>query len=375
MDLEIENRLLRARLRELTQKAQENQQTLGRFHARELELLSTETLPELLICMTEGLKTSFEIKAIHVLLCDPNHEIRHLLYKNGLDEKAFPLLELIDDMVALNPRFQQLRSPWLGPFIRSEHDRLFSDPADIKSMAILPMLRHNRLIGSINLGSGDQNRFSRQLATDFLARLATICSICLENTVNREHILISGFTDPLTELHNRRYLDQRLNEELARAGRYRQSLSCLFIDVDHFKQINDTYGHQAGDIALRELANRIRSQLRASDIATRFGGEEFALLLPHTTLTEALMLAERIRLEVNSQPFPLDDGSSLQLSVSIGVSETHPLSNKSQQKADGEQLLAHADQALYMAKANGRNRIESHPSSNALRNDITSNKS
>jgi diguanylate cyclase (GGDEF)-like protein len=197
----------------------------------------------------------------------------------------------------------------------------------------------------------------------------------LENTVNREHILISGFTDPLTELHNRRYLDQRLNEELARAGRYRQSLSCLFIDVDHFKQINDTYGHQAGDIALRELANRIRSQLRASDIATRFGGEEFALLLPHTTLTEALMLAERIRLEVNSQPFPLDDGSSLQLSVSIGVSETHPLSNKSQQKADGEQLLAHADQALYMAKANGRNRIESHPSSNALRNDITSNKS
>ncbi|MGD8911536.1 MAG: sensor domain-containing diguanylate cyclase [Candidatus Thiodiazotropha sp.] len=373
MDLKTENRNLRARLRELTQKALENQKTLERFHARELELLSTETLPELLSCMTEGLKTSFEIEAIHVLIHDPNHEIRHLLYKNGLDEKAFPLLEFIDDMLALNPRFQQLRSPWLGQFSRPDHDSFFSCPADIKSMAILPMLRHNRLIGSINLGSNDQSRFSRQLATDFLARLATICSVCLENTVNREHILISGFTDPLTELHNRRYLDQRLDEELARAGRYRQSLSCLFIDVDHFKRINDTHGHQAGDIVLRELANRIRSQLRASDIATRFGGEEFALLLPHTSLNEALMLAERIRLEVNSQPISLDDGSSLQLSVSIGVSEAHPLSNKPQQKADGQQLLVNADQALYMAKANGRNRIECHPSNDTFCSDINPN--
>jgi diguanylate cyclase (GGDEF)-like protein len=372
MDLKTENRLLRTSLRELTQKAQENQETLGRFHARELELLSTETLPELLSGMTEGLKTSFEIKAIQVLLHDPNHEIRHLLFKNGLDVKAFPLLEFVDDMVAVNPRYQRLRSPWLGPFMSPEYDLLFSDPKGIKSMAILPLVRHNKLIGSINLGSSDESRFSRQLATDFLARLATICSVCLENTVNREHILISGFTDPLTELHNRRYLDRRLSEELARAGRYRQPLSCLFIDADHFKQINDTYGHQAGDIVLRELANRIRSQLRASDIATRFGGEEFALLLPQTNLNEALMLAERIRMEISSQPIPLDDGTSLQLSVSIGVSETLPLSNKVQQQADGEQLLVNADQALYMAKANGRNRIEFHPSDNSHPTDINS---
>ncbi|MES9824494.1 MAG: DUF484 family protein [Candidatus Thiodiazotropha endolucinida] len=372
MDLKKENRHLHARLRELTRKAQENQETLRRFHARELELLGAETLPELLSCMTEGLKTSFEIESLHLMLHDPNHEIRHLLYKNGLDEKAFPLLEFVDDMVTVNPRFQRLRSPWLGSFLSPEYDLLFSDPAGIKSIAILPMVRQNRLIGSINLGSSEQSRFSRQLATDFLARLATICSVCLENTVNREHILISGLTDPLTELHNRRYLDRRLDEELARAGRYRQPLSCLFIDADHFKQINDSYGHQAGDTVLRELANRIRSQLRASDIATRFGGEEFALLLPQTCLNEALMLAERIRMEVNSQPIPLDNGSTLQLSVSIGVSETLPLSSKSQQKADGERLLANADQALYTAKANGRNRIEYHQTDKALPNEINS---
>jgi diguanylate cyclase (GGDEF)-like protein len=363
MDIKIENRLLRQHIKELTQKAQQNQETLERFHARELELLSAETLPELLSCMTSGLKSSFEVKAIHLILHDPNHEIQHLLYKNGLNEKAFPLIEFVDDMRAVNPRFKRLRSPWLGPFLSPEFDMLFPDTTGVKSMAILPLVRHNRLTGSINLGSSEQSRFTRQLATDFLARLATICSVSLENSVNREHIMISGFTDPLTELHNRRYLDRRLDEELARAGRYHQPLSCLFIDADHFKQINDNHGHQAGDHVLRELANRIRSQLRASDIATRFGGEEFALLLPQTNLNEALMLAERIRLEVNAQPIPLDDGSSLQLSVSIGVSQSHPLSSKSQQKADGEQLLVNADHALYMAKANGRNRIEYHDAS------------
>ncbi|MCU7863483.1 MAG: GGDEF domain-containing protein, partial [Candidatus Thiodiazotropha sp. (ex Lucinoma borealis)] len=112
------------------------------------------------------------------------------------------------------------------------------------------------------------------------------------------------------------------------------------------------------DSALRELANRIRSQLRASDIATRFGGEEFALLLPQTSLNEALLLAERIRLEVNSHPILLEEGSKLQLSVSIGVSETLPLLGKSHYKEMGELLLENADQALYTAKANGRNCIE-----------------
>lgn len=358
MDLKEENRILRQRLSELTQKAQDNQETLERFHARELELLSAESLPELLYGMTDGLKSSFEIKSIQLLLCDPDHEIRHLLSNNGIDEGAFPFLRFVDDMVAVNPRFSRLRSPWLGPYLSPEYDNLFCEDHHLRSIAILPLFCGNRLAGSINLGSDVSTRFTRRHATDFLARLATICGVCLENAVNRERLLISGLTDPLTELHNRRYLDRRLDEELARASRYRQPLSCLFIDADHFKRINDNHGHQVGDQALRELANRIRSQLRASDVATRFGGEEFALLLPQTCLSEALMLAERIRLEVNSNPIPLDDGAELRLSVSIGVSEALPMLGKSHHKELGCHLLANADQALYMAKAKGRNRIE-----------------
>ncbi|MCG8014676.1 MAG: sensor domain-containing diguanylate cyclase [Candidatus Thiodiazotropha sp. 'RUGA'] len=358
MDLKEENRILRLRLKELTRKAVENQETLGRFYARELELLSAESLGELLSGMSEGLLASFEVDSIQLLMLDPDHEIRHLLSNNGIPIDAFPYVRFVDDLGVINQRFLRLKSPWLGPFLTPEYNNLFDRPRNLKSIAILPLICSNHLVGSINLGSQDANRFTRQHATDFLARLATICGVCLENVTNRERLLISGLTDPLTELHNRRYLDRRLEEELSRSSRYRQPLSCLFIDADHFKRINDNYGHPAGDQVLRELAKRIRSQLRASDVATRYGGEEFAILLPQTNLSEALLLAERIRLEVNSHPIYLDQGESLQLSVSIGVSETLPMLGKSHHKELGSHLLACADQALYIAKSKGRNRIE-----------------
>jgi diguanylate cyclase (GGDEF)-like protein len=359
MDLEEENHKLRQQLIDLHREAQRSQVTLERYHARELELMSADTLAELLHIMTEGMLASFKVDAIQLLLADPEHEVRHLLSSNGISEAAYAYLRFVDELDSVNPRYGRLNSPWLGPYLAPEYDSLFDHNQGLTSIAVLPLFCRNRLIGSINLGSCDPQRFTRHHATDFLARLGKITGVCLENTINRERLLISGLTDPLTELHNRRYLDRRLNEELSRASRYHQPLSCLFIDADHFKRINDNYGHQAGDCVLRELANRIRSQLRASDVATRYGGEEFALLLPQTHLNEALLLAERIRLEVAQNPIQLDDGQTLSLTVSIGVSETLPMLGKSRHQEVGEHLLASADQALYQAKAKGRNRIES----------------
>jgi diguanylate cyclase (GGDEF)-like protein len=364
MDLEQENRKLRQQLNDLCQEAQRNQQTLERCHAREVELMSAGSLAELLHIMSEGLLASFKVDAIQLLLADPNHEIRHLLHGNGISEEAYAYLRFVDDLESVNPRYGRLFNPWLGPYLSPEYDTLFDYHQGLQSIAILPLFRLDRLLGSINLGSRDRERFTRQHATDFLARLGKISSVCLENSINRERLLISGLTDPLTELHNRRYLDRRLSEELARASRYRLPLSCLFIDADHFKQINDNHGHQVGDSVLRELADRIRSQLRASDVATRYGGEEFALLLPQTNLSEALLLAERIRQAVASLPMGFDDGQSLRLTVSIGVSETLPMLGKPHHREVGEHLLNSADQALYLAKSNGRNRIESLPASN-----------
>lgn len=357
MDHETENRRLRQQLLEFKREALNNQATLERFQARELELLLADSLPGLLNSLTDGMQASFRVKSIQLILLDPEYEIRRLLDNTGIPQDAFPLIRFVDDLNSVNPRYASLRSSWLGPFLTPEYNGLFSDCQELRSMAILPIHCHGQLVGSLNLGCSNSQRFTRQHACDFLDRLATIAGVCLENAINRERLLISGLTDPLTELHNRRYLDRRLEEEMARANRYRQPLSCLFVDADHFKQINDRHGHQAGDQVLKELASRIRSQLRASDIATRYGGEEFALLLPQTSLDEALLLAERIRLEVVGSPFVTDQGEVLTLSVSIGVSETLPMLGNSPHHELGQHLLASADQAVYQAKASGRNRI------------------
>jgi len=352
MDLEKENRKLRQQLIEFRREAQRSQVTLERYHARELELMSADSLAELLHILTEGLLTSFGVDAIQVLLTDPDHEIRLLLSSNGISEAAFPHLRFVDDLVSINPRYSRLYSPWLGPFLSPEYDGLFDGVHELKSIAVLPLYCRNQLVGSINLGSMDSRRFTRHHATDFLARLGKICGVCLENTINRERLLISGLTDPLTELHNRRYLDRRLNEELSRASRYHQPLSCLFIDADHFKRINDSFGHQAGDSVLRELASRIRSQLRASDVATRYGGEEFCLILPGTGKKESVFVGERIRRAIETESFPGESHLPLgRLTISIGVA-AYP--------SDGgtaDELIHAADLALYSAKAQGRNRL------------------
>ncbi|QYZ66308.1 MAG: sensor domain-containing diguanylate cyclase [Gammaproteobacteria bacterium (ex Lamellibrachia satsuma)] len=356
--LEQENRMLRQRLLELGREALHNENTFKRFHQRELELLSANSLPELLNSMTDGLQDSFQVKAIQLIIEDQEHDIRRLLYNTGIPEDAFPLVRFVDQIDSVNREYATLQRPRLGPFLSPDHDSLFSSRSELRSIAILPIFCRNRLIGSLNLGSTDSKRFTRHHGSDFLHRLAAIGGVCLENAVNRERLIISGLTDALTGMHNRRYLDRRLKEELARANRYRQPMSCLFIDADHFKQVNDGHGHQAGDTVLRELASRIRSQLRASDVATRYGGEEFTLLLPQTSLDEAKLLAERIRLEISNHPITLDSGEQIPLTVSIGISEALPTLGKASLEQVGEHLLATADEAVYRAKNNGRNRVE-----------------
>ena len=112
---------------------------------------------------------------------------------------------------------------------------------------------------------------------------ARVAAVCLENAVNRARLLRAGITDFLTGWHNRRYLQQRLKEELARAQRRGGTIACLMIDIDRFKGINDGYGHLAGDNALKEIAHRVESQIRSMDTAARFGGDELAILLPEAT--------------------------------------------------------------------------------------------
>lgn len=158
-------------------------------------------------------------------------------------------------------------------------------------------------------------------------------------------------SDPLTGLANRRALDERLQQEWHRAQRSGQPFSVLFLDIDHFKRINDRYGHAVGDAVLVRLAGILREEIRGFDLAARYGGEEFVVLLPATEGEAARAVAERIRRAIARTPFLLPDGQEIALTVSIGIA------SYSDSVPDVTTLLLHADQALYTAKVAGRNRV------------------
>ncbi|TVP89860.1 MAG: GGDEF domain-containing protein [Pseudomonadaceae bacterium] len=157
--------------------------------------------------------------------------------------------------------------------------------------------------------------------------------------------------DELTSLPNRRYILEVLERLVAGLQREPHPLSLLMVDIDHFKHINDTQGHETGDQALRVLANTLRLGLRAQDHAGRLGGEEFLLILPSTNAEGALQLAERLRLNVEQQVFTGGDGQPLQLTISIGVC------SMGAGEIDSQQAIRQADQALYRAKQLGRNQV------------------
>jgi two-component system cell cycle response regulator len=161
-------------------------------------------------------------------------------------------------------------------------------------------------------------------------------------------------TDPLTDALNRRALTERLNAELERARRYDSMVTLLMIDIDHFKRINDTYGHLVGDDVLMALAALLQHEVRSVDLVARYGGEEFVIVLPETREEGAVAFAERIRERIETHPFAADDGPTLQVTASIGVA-TFP----APRVATVEDLFMRADQALYRAKAEGRNRVRS----------------
>jgi two-component system, cell cycle response regulator len=162
-----------------------------------------------------------------------------------------------------------------------------------------------------------------------------------------------ALTDPLTLVLNRRALVSRLMAEVDRARRYESVVTILMIDLDHFKGVNDTYGHPAGDQVLRDVAQLLQHEVRSVDIVARYGGEEFMIVLPETSTEGAVTFAERIRERIESQTFE-STGHSLLLTTSIGVA-----SFPSPRATSMEDLVARADEALYRAKAEGRNRVRS----------------
>ncbi len=344
-------------LEALKDEVRRNEQKMQRSQAREMRLLEADSIAALFQEMIDGLRRSYDLPYVSVVLCDPDHDVRHLMLAAGTPAESFGHLLMVESLTGLAPQYIALRSPWLGPYSGADNQLVFPGATGLKSIAMIPLTHRDRLIGSINLGSDDADRFTRGHATDFLAHLGMIASFSIENVVNRARLLRSGFTDVLTGWHNRRYLQVRLQEELARARRDGKNLVCLMVDVDHFKRVNDQWGHAAGDAVLRELAHRIDSQVRASDVAARYGGEEFVVLMPNTDTASGEKLAERIRGEIAAAPFDLPDDETITVTISIGIADVTPSADNDDLKTVGESLIARADVALYKAKSDGRDRV------------------
>jgi two-component system cell cycle response regulator len=168
-----------------------------------------------------------------------------------------------------------------------------------------------------------------------------------------EQNIMMALVDPLTGAFNRRYLDAHLPRFLRHAAEIRKSLSVQMIDIDHFKKVNDTYGHAAGDAVLREVARRLANAVRPSDFFVRMGGEEFAAIMPETGPLNGQKIAERLRLSVCKTPVTLPDGKELPVTISVGMADTRP-----DVEGDPNKVFERADAALYRAKQGGRNRVE-----------------
>ncbi|MBP2666471.1 MAG: pleD 1 [Firmicutes bacterium] len=224
-----------------------------------------------------------------------------------------------------------------------------------KSIYILPLFSRDLLQGIIVLLWDYDRRINNyRHMEDMLRIVAAQTALGLE----RHHLFSGvekiGLTDELTGLSNRRMFNYLIEREINRSRRYARPLSLVMIDIDHFKSINDTWGHLVGDMVLRELGALMRANFRNLDVPVRYGGEEFAAILPETSLEEAIQFSERFRMVVENASF-MQGKNRIPVTISLGIASigNSPVS----EEMDAEELLHNADRALYQAKQNGRNRI------------------
>lgn len=347
-DAQTEIQELRRQLQSLLEAAHANERKLDRFDALERRLIAVASMEELVTLLLVDCRVDFGLDAAELWLLDPDEELRRAL-------PALPMVkapQLLDSHAPLKDLFGAARTARL---VGAGQDdavlaRAFGAQAGVRSAALLPLIRQGLLIGSLHLGSRDPERYDSASGTKFLDRLSAIAAIAIESMLNRERLRRAGMTDGLTGVHNRRYFDHRSLIEFSQAVRHRYPLACLFLDIDHFKTINDAHGHPVGDEVLRQVGGLIQRSLRTGDLAARYGGEEFVVLLPRTDLAGAREVAERIRLMVQEAPFVTADGGTVSATLSAGLAML-PMGATS-----FAELLSAADRALYEAKRTGRNR-------------------
>jgi len=271
-------------------------------------------------------------------------------YKRRTSEEALLKMQFVINEFPYMNKMSRTGQPLFVSDVRTDKEwRTTPNTHWIRSYVGAPIVLKGTVVGLINLDSVTPGFFN-QIHAERLQAFANQAATAIENARLYSEIQQLATTDELTGLYNRRKLFELGNREVERALRFGRPLSAVLIDIDHFKQVNDTYGHQAGDQVLRGLANRFWENLREVDILARYGGEEFVVLLPETSLELAVQVGERLRRGVAQAAFITDRGE-IAVTISLGAAQMP------KELPDLSSLIAETDRALYLAKQNGRNTI------------------
>jgi diguanylate cyclase (GGDEF)-like protein/putative nucleotidyltransferase with HDIG domain len=258
----------------------------------------------------------------------------------SLDNPLIALLQKENDPIDLKQidALPQLKGLW-----QVDRERLANSGLEF----LHPIKSRGRLIGILALGKKKNNRLYLSEDIELIKSMSNQAGIIIDNARLYSQAVTWANTDGLTELYNHRHFHERIDQEIARGSRFGSIFSLVILDLDHFKTFNDNYGHLAGDEVLRRVGKCIESSIRSVDMAFRYGGEEFAIILPGTRLNDAYKAAERIRNTIEAKASP----GTMPVTASLGIS-TWPIDGMTK-----EDVIGRADAALYQAKQNGRNRV------------------
>lgn len=358
-DLEEDLVVLQSQLDGMFNRVHTNSETLQRFQLFEKDLFNLNSLAEMLDYVLNA-QDFFDLDYIGFCLVDVEGEISNYLSKQGFDLPAKPRIIILDNDDLLQSKFGRSETPYIGAYKTAKCSYFFA-PGKRKpaSVTVIPLVRRGKFQGTLCMGSMDPQRFVDTMATDFIVHFAAVIGICLENHLNFEMLQRHSLIDTLTGVNNRYFLEQRLGEEISRAQRNIEPLSCFFLDIDKLKTVNDNYGQLIGDQVLIAVSSIIREQLRTNDILVRYSSEKFIAILANIEQFQAIEIAQRIRQTV--QDLVINTTStSISVTISIG-SATYISSNSSQLKPAKVEthLLLKAEKALYKAKYQGGNSLVS----------------
>jgi diguanylate cyclase (GGDEF)-like protein len=317
-------------------------------------LTSTLSLPDLLKLILEKVSLLLESQSWSLLLVDP--QTGELTFEIAVSPAARELKGMrlakgqgIAGWVAEHGEPLLIRDVHRDPRFAAQVDK--TRALATESVACVPVRIRDKVLGVVELVNGRTGERFDETDLAILTTVADFVAIAIDNARHVEQIRELTITDDLSGLYNDRHFHALLEYEIERASRYQTSLSLAFIDLDHFKRVNDTWGHLVGSRVLRETGQLIRDSIRRVNLAARYGGDEFVIILPATGKAGALAMAEKLRKRIREYPYTTDDGQPIRLTASFGVA-TFPDDATTKQ-----QLISRADLAMYRVKESSRDGV------------------